>query len=192
VHRTTNIVYVCDADNNLIRSGSQVRNNTDQVIWGTVCGKRSFLGGYADGVGTNAEFAAPQDIAIASNGTMYVADRDNHCIRKIVGTTVSTIAGLGETSGDADGNGSTARFTAPTGLFLVDDNTLLVADRNNGKIRSINLATKDVTTVVTGLNMPTDMVKVDGTFILPMPTAFVHGMAPSWFCMLVNSIPAVM
>lgn len=166
VNPSNNTVVVADADNNVIRYGSQVRNNNDAVVWATLAGVRSFLGGYKDGSSGIAEFAAPQDVAVASNGTVYVADRDNHCIRKISGGNVSTIAGLGETSGDMNGSGSTARFYAPTGLYLVDDNTLLVADRNNGKIKSIDLKTNTVTTVVTGLNAPEDMVKVDGTIYI--------------------------
>lgn len=167
VNPVNNRVYICDADNNVIRyQNSSVINNTDAVVWGTFAGVRSFLGGYKDGSTSVAEFGAPQDIAISSTGVVYIADRDNHCIRKISGGTVSTIAGLGETSGDANGTGSSARFYAPTGVFLVDDNTLLVADRNNGKIKQVTLPGGVVTTVVSGLNFPTDMVKVNGVIYI--------------------------
>lgn len=167
VNPKTNRVFICDVDNNVIRyQNSSVVNTGDNVGWGTFAGASSFMGGYTDGAVSSAEFAAPQDLAISSTGVVYVADRDNHCIRKISGGQVSTIAGLGETSGDANGTGSTARFYAPCGLFLIDDNTLLVADRNNGKIKQIDLTNNSVTTVVTGLNMPTDVVKINGTYYI--------------------------
>lgn len=166
VNPTTNTVVVADADNNVIRTGSQVRNAFDNVIWSTLAGKQSFFGGYKDGSNTVAEFSAPEDVAVTSAGVVYVADRDNHCIRKISGGNVTTIAGLGQTSGDANGTGSAARFYAPTGLYLINDNTLLVADRNNGKIKKIDLTNNTVTTVVTGLNAPEDMVQVDNTIYI--------------------------
>lgn len=169
VNPKTNRIVLCDLDNNVIRmANSSVVNGGDLVIWGTLAGQNSFLGGYKDGnATTTAEFNGPHDIAISSNGSIvYVADAYNHCIRKISGGTVTTIAGLGETSGDANGTGSAARFDVPTGLFLVDDNTLLVADRNNGKIKQINLSNNTVTTVVSGLNAPTDMVKTNGVIYI--------------------------
>jgi PKD repeat protein len=167
----TNDVYFTDYDNSTIRKGSKFVNASNPSIFSTLAGKPDFFGGYVDGTvcvdpknddwGT-ARFAGPEDIAIASDGTMYICEQYNHTIRKISGGQVTTVAGLGENSGDVNGVGTAARFYAPSGLFLVDDNTLLVADRNNGKIKSIDLSSKTVTTVVTGLNMPTDIVKVNG------------------------------
>ncbi len=40
-------------------------------------------GGYADGSGSAARFNRPAGIAIRSDGTIYVADTLNHCIRRI-------------------------------------------------------------------------------------------------------------
>ncbi|MBS3914633.1 MAG: PKD domain-containing protein [Bacteroidetes bacterium] len=164
VHPVTNRVYVCDADNNLIRyQQTSVINTNDQVAWGTFAGVHSFLGSYKDGALGVAEFASPQDIVITSTGVIYICDRDNHCIRKITGGQVSTIAGSGTNSGDVDGTGNVARFYAPTGICLIDDNTLLVADRNNGKIKKVDLTNGKVTTVVsTGLNAPSDIVYING------------------------------
>ena len=171
----TNDVYFTDYDNSTVRKGSKFVNSSNPSVFSTLAGKPDFFGGYVDGTvcvdpkndnwGT-ARFAGPEDIAIASDGTMYICEQFNHTIRKISGSQVTTVAGLGETSGDANGVGTAARFYAPSGVFLVDDNTLLVADRNNGKIKSIDLSTKTVTTVVTGLNMPTDIVKVNGVIYI--------------------------
>ena len=65
---------------------------------------------FADGTGPNASFKYPY--AVFSDGTnLYVADTENHKIRKIVISTgvVSTIAGSG-TATFADGTGCKCKF----------------------------------------------------------------------------------
>ena len=47
----------------------------------TVAGSGS--GSYGDGVGTAAMFSYPIGVSVDSSGTVYVADTDNHRIRKI-------------------------------------------------------------------------------------------------------------
>ena len=75
-------------------------------------------GGYADGTGTQASFSAPAGVAVDGNGNVYVADSSNHRIRKITANgTVSTLAGSGS-SGYADGNGTSARFSSPWGVAV--------------------------------------------------------------------------
>ncbi|MBL7812502.1 MAG: hypothetical protein JNL57_09795 [Bacteroidetes bacterium] len=166
VNRKTNEVYICDKDNNVIRKGSAFVNTSNVTLWSTVAGKKSFAGGYADGTYANAEFGSPSDIAVTSNGTIYVSDYNNDCIRKLSGGSVTTFAGKGGTSGFKDATGTSALFYAPQGIWLKDDNTLLVADRNNRVIRSINLTSGAVSTVVSGLSQPVDVVFVDGVYYI--------------------------
>ncbi len=176
-HPKTNYIYICDTDNSQIRSGTPFVNSSNPTAFdglsasnpdddNAFAGKYSFLGGFVDGAKASAEFSAPEDIVITSNGTMYVADYNNDCIRKIAGGSVSTFAGKGQTTGDADGVGQNARFYAPSGMCLESDNLLLVADRNNGKVRRVNLTTGQVTTVVSGLKSPSDVVFADGLIFI--------------------------
>ena len=96
---------------------------------------------------------------------MYICDFGNEVIRKISAGKVTTIAGKPKTSGDAIG--TDARFYAPTGIFLESDDYMLIADRNNKKIKRLNLKTNEVTNVVTsGLNMPSDVVAVNGRIFI--------------------------
>lgn len=171
VHPMSNDVYVCDRNNNLIRKGLKFVNSSNETSWSTYAGTVSFLGGYVDGPVATAQFSTPEDIEISKNGIFYIADFDNHCIRTIVSGIVSTLAGSGWAgSGDKDGNDTFARFDRPNGLGLEGTTGLLVADRNNGKIRRINLSTKAVTTVVSNLNFPVDVLSVNNKIYIAEAT----------------------
>ncbi|MEY4003249.1 MAG: hypothetical protein RIT07_1291, partial [Bacteroidota bacterium] len=177
INPKSNSIFICDTDNGQIRSGTGFVNSSNPSAWdglsksnpdddNAFAGKYSFLGDYQDGIKSAAFFSSPEDLVITNDGTVYVADYGNDCIRKISGNNVSTFAGKGLSYGDADGIGGNARFYAPAGICLEGTNNLLVADRNNGKIRRINLTTAQVSTVVSGLVAPSDVVAVDGLIFI--------------------------
>ena len=106
----------------------------------------STTSGSTDGTGTSASFYYPA--GITTDGTnLYVADRMNHTIRKIVISTgvVTTIAGS-TTSGSTDATGTSARFYYPYGI-TTDGTNLFVADTYNYTIRKIVISTGVVTTI---------------------------------------------
>ncbi len=102
--------------------------------------------GSADGDGTAATFNHPSGLA-TDGSNLYVADTNNHLIRKIViGTgAVSTLAGTGS-EGSANGTGTVASFYYPNHLAVVGDN-LYVVDSSNNLIRKIVISTEVVTTL---------------------------------------------
>jgi len=96
----------------------------------------SEIAGSADGVGIAAQFSGPTGIAVDSTGVIYVADAYTHQIRKILPNgTVSTLAG--GTRGFADGVGTIARFSGPTGVAVDSAGVVYVADTANNRIRKI-------------------------------------------------------
>ena len=112
-------------------------------------GDASFL----DGTGAAASFRDPHDIAIDSNGNLFVADLSNHRIRKITPAgVVTTFAGSG-TPGSANGTGTAAQFSSPLGICIDSANNVYVADLYNNAIRKITPAGV-VTTLSTGFNLP--------------------------------------
>jgi len=162
-HPTSNDIFVCDRDNGMIRKSSKYVNVSNPAVVSWVAGIYSFEGDHKDGAAASAYFASPQDIAINSQGVIIISDFGNDCIRLIKSGIVSTVAGLAKTNGDATGKGSTARFDAPYGIGLENDSLVLIADRNNKKIKRLNINSGMVTNVITsGLDVPTDVVVAKG------------------------------
>lgn len=106
--------------------------------------------GYADGAGKSAQFGTIYDIVSDHLGNLYIADGDNHCIRKVSALgEVTTYAGTNE-AGFTDGIGSGARFSNPRALAIDKNGILYIADTGNHAIRRINLE-GGVTTIAGGI-----------------------------------------
>jgi sugar lactone lactonase YvrE len=97
--------------------------------------------GYRDGPAGQARFDGPAAVAAASDGSIYVADSRNHAIRRISPQgMVSTIAGGPSANGFggyADGRAREAKFSAPAGVAVLPDGSLLVADTGNHRLRRV-------------------------------------------------------
>ena len=102
--------------------------------------------GSADGTGSSALFHFPY--GIWGDGTnLYVADKGNNTIRKIVLATgsVTTLAGSAGSAGSVDG--SAALFNAPTGIWGDGAGNLYVTDAGNNTIRRVSASGLSVSTV---------------------------------------------
>jgi DNA-binding beta-propeller fold protein YncE len=98
------------------------------------------------GPATEGRLTQSTGLGVDEEGNVYFADARNHAIRWVdTFGTLHTLAGNGE-KGDQDGVGPEARFNSPQHL-AVRDGALYVADTLNHKIRKIDLATAEVTTV---------------------------------------------
>jgi len=103
--------------------------------------------GSTDGTGTGARFNSLNDVAVDSTGNVYVADTNNHTIRKITPAgVVTTLAGKAGSSGSADGTSTAAQFNHPTGVAVDSGGTVYVSDTDNNTIRMIT-STGVVTTL---------------------------------------------
>jgi DNA-binding beta-propeller fold protein YncE len=138
---------LADSGNNTIR---KVLIATGAVV--TLAGSAG-TSGSSDGSGVSTMFDHPQ--GITTDGTnLYVADTNNHVIRKVAIATgaVTTLAGnASDIMGSADGTGADARFYYTYGI-TTDGTNLYVADSGNGKgaIRKVVIATGAVSTLAGG------------------------------------------
>jgi sugar lactone lactonase YvrE len=142
-------VYVTDAFNHTIRKV------TPAGVVTTLAGLAGSPGS-VNATGSTARFNGPYGLAVDGATNVYVADTLNHTIRKmtLVGANwvVTTLAGLGGSSGDADGTNSTARFNEPNSVTVDSEGNLYVADYWNNTIRKMTLhGTNWVVTTVAGL-----------------------------------------
>jgi streptogramin lyase len=127
----TGSVYVADTYNH------SIRKVTPGGVVTTLAGSPGVLG-TNNGIGTAAKFNHPWGLAVATNGTVYVADCYNHVIRKITAAgVVTTFAGRMSTSGSANGSGTSARFYYPVEVAVGSGGTLYVVDYENSLIRKI-------------------------------------------------------
>jgi len=100
-------------------------------------GTRSFSGD--DGPAVSASLAYPQGLAADAAGNVYVADSNNHRIRKVsTGGTITTVAGTGTPGFSGDGGpAASASLNVPSGVALDAAGNLYVADTQNDRIRKV-------------------------------------------------------
>ena len=140
---------VVDADGNVYTSTSGRVIKIDASGLLTVLagnGGQAFSGD--GGAATDAEMFFPSGIALDSDGDLYIADTNNHRIRKVDIATglISTFAGDGATSDEfgtgtfaGDGGPATdASFNRPAAIDFDSAGNLYVVDRENNRVRMID------------------------------------------------------
>jgi sugar lactone lactonase YvrE len=115
----------------------------------TVAGSGTY-GSLGDGgLATAAQLSYPTAVAVDAAGNLYIADSNNHRIRKVaVGTAViTTIAGTGAAGVGGDGGLATlAQLNDPQGVAVDAAGNVYIGDTNNHRIRKITAATGIIST----------------------------------------------
>jgi uncharacterized protein (TIGR03437 family) len=107
-------------------------------------GSRGGLTNTGAGDGASATLAtlySPYGVAVDANGIVYVSDYLGNRVRRFpfAGGTISTVAGNGSLGFAGDGaSGTTARLNSPRGLNIAENGGLLIADRDNERIRLLS------------------------------------------------------
>ncbi|MDR1172712.1 MAG: IPT/TIG domain-containing protein [Bacteroidales bacterium] len=97
-------------------------------------------GGHRDGPLATAQFRNLGQIFCDQDGFIYVADRENHCIRRITPENqVETVLGIPGTPGWRDGTRDEALFRNPTGIAIASDGSVYIADNGNSRLRKLSV-----------------------------------------------------
>lgn len=139
-------VYFADTNNHVIRRID--RNGVITTVAGTPT--QSGFGGEG-GPATAAKLATPTDVAVAPDGSLYIADNGNHVVRRIDRATgvINTVAGTPNVAGfSGDGGLATAAtLRSPSSVAVDRLGNLYIADSFNYRIRRVDAVTRVITTV---------------------------------------------
>ncbi len=146
----------------------------------------TFGGHTHDGfLGTDATLNSPKQVAVDTNGNLYIADSQNHAIRFVnLGSTtvtfygtipvapndIETIVGVDGTPcngaapcGDG-GPATSANLTSPAGVWLDSTNNIYIADTVDDVIRVVNTGANPVTIAGVVNIQPGDIVTIAGNY----------------------------
>lgn len=92
-------------------------------------------------IAIKASLFKPMGIAVKNDGTVFFSDSRNNRVRSIEKDgSLITIAGSNLPGDSGDGGIATnAKLNQPTGLSLFDQNTLLISDHYNNRIKAVKL-----------------------------------------------------
>lgn len=132
-------LYVSDTGNQRIRYIDIDRGTVTTVAGGGEYEHNALYvaGAYEDGSAEEARFSSPTGIFVAEDGSLLIADRNNHAIRLLANGAVHTLAGQAEENGKPDGILSAAMLNEPTDVIERTDGSIIVTDSSNNKIRVI-------------------------------------------------------
>jgi uncharacterized protein (TIGR03437 family) len=138
-------LYIADSGNNVVR---------EVLPDGTIS---TFAGineaGYAGdaGLANAANLTNPEDVAIDSNGNVFIADTGNAVIREVTNGNISTFAGTGAVGHTGDGGKAyLATLDEPQGVAVDSSGNLYISEFGDNQIRKV---TNDVITTIAGTSV---------------------------------------
>jgi trimeric autotransporter adhesin len=132
-------LYISDNKNN------RIRMVTSAGIISTIVNASGNIGfntssGSPDGTAISARLDGPRGMAVDGNGALYFADTGSNMIRKVVGASITRVAGsvvgLAGSTGDG-GQATNAQLHGPTAVAVDSCNNLYIADTTNSRIRMV-------------------------------------------------------
>ena len=128
----TGVVYIAESGNHRVR-----RVGLNGII-------TTFAGGGTSGLGdggpaVQAQLNEPSGVAVDTKGNVYIADTQNHRIRRVgPNGIITTFAGTGTSGFSGDGgSASQARLNVPYGVAVDAKGDVYIADRDNQRIRRV-------------------------------------------------------
>jgi len=137
-------LYFCDLGNQRIRR-LDLKTRRSSTIAG------SGIKGYAgdQGPAIDAALNMPHEIQFDRAGNLYIAERDNHAVRRVDARTgiITTLAGTGTAGFSGDGGpAAQAQLRQPHAIALDSEGRLLICDVGNHRIRRVDLSSGRIDT----------------------------------------------
>jgi sugar lactone lactonase YvrE len=129
-------IYLADDWNNVIR-----RIDASTGVLTTIAGNGRQAFGGDGGPAIRARFNHPEHVEVGTDGTVYIEDTGNHCIRMVDAEgIIRTIVGTCKPGFSGDGGPALeAQLSEPSGMFLTPDGVLYIADSGNNRVRRVIL-----------------------------------------------------
>jgi hypothetical protein len=128
-------VYILEREGNTLRA---VAPGTGIITTVAGTGKVGYTGD--GGPARAATFNGPKELAVGGDGHVFIADTENHAIRRIDAQTglITTVAGNGKRGGAGDGGPATAaQLDRPHGVAIGLGGSLSIGDTGNHRIRRV-------------------------------------------------------
>jgi streptogramin lyase len=125
----------------VLREGNAVYRidpKTERIYHFAGTGETGYTGD--GGPAKSAKLAGPKGVAIAPDGSIYLADTENHAIRRIdpKSGNISTVAGTGQRGDGPDGPATQCRLARPHGIFVSPQGRVFIADSESHRIRTLH------------------------------------------------------
>lgn len=99
-------------------------------------GEKGFTGD--GGPAREAKLSGPKGVALGPDGSVYIADTENHAIRKVdTKGVMTTVAGTGERGDGPDGAAGKAKLARPHGVFVDRKGAVFIGDSENHRVRVV-------------------------------------------------------
>ncbi|SVB45313.1 uncharacterized protein METZ01_LOCUS198167, partial [marine metagenome] len=135
-------LYISSKNNHVIRKVDTSGNIS--TIAGT--GTEGYSGD--GGAATSAKLSQPWGVNVDASGNVYIADTENHRIRKVnTSGIISTFAGTGTEGYSGDGGAATSAKLNSSEYIIIQNNYYYIADYGNNRIRKID-SNGVITTIV--------------------------------------------
>ncbi len=140
-------LYIADTQNHVVRrvtpgsDGVLGDGDAAEEIISTFAGTGTAGFSGDGGPATAAMLSGPRDVAFGPDGSLYIVDTDNNCVRRVAtdGTISTAVGQCGPTSAfSGDGGPATAaQLATPFGIAVDAQGDLIVADSGNNRIRKV-------------------------------------------------------
>ena len=138
-------VFIADAANHRVR-----RVDATSGLISTIAGTGT-AGIFGNGVAaTSAQLNGPEGVAVDAVGNVFIADTENHQVRRVDTTTglISTIAGTGTSGYNGDGGIATsAKLFSPIGVAVDAAGNVFIGDANNYRVRRVDATSGLISTI---------------------------------------------